>query len=247
MRLIEKECPNCGASLSFTKEDTSCKCEYCKREFEIERDTDKKKLDDQFNLSELKTPFKIFSYFTVGSFVAQGIIFVLAFIVIVIIAINIFKGFHDSNSIFNRNASLITEASELKNSDFSNLDLNSKVTFSKETIGTSTQFTNNGKLKREKVYVISNKKRNIVIPIYVTVYENFFNKDEKYTLYVPFIYKNVKTRNNSISYSLDDGELSAPEYHFANSSDYSYGYDMFETLYNEIIKPFEKDYKITEK
>ena len=39
MRLIEKECPNCGAGLSFTKEDTTCKCEYCKREFEIERDT----------------------------------------------------------------------------------------------------------------------------------------------------------------------------------------------------------------
>lgn len=43
MKLIEKECPNCGASLSFTKEDTSCKCEYCKREFEIERDENKKK------------------------------------------------------------------------------------------------------------------------------------------------------------------------------------------------------------
>ena len=36
MRLIEKECPNCGAELHFTKEDTTCKCEYCKREFEIE-------------------------------------------------------------------------------------------------------------------------------------------------------------------------------------------------------------------
>ena len=54
MRLIEKECPNCGAGLHFNKDDTTCKCEYCKREFEIERDTEKKKLDDQFSLSELK-------------------------------------------------------------------------------------------------------------------------------------------------------------------------------------------------
>ena len=42
MRLVEKKCPNCGANLSFGENEKSCKCEYCKREFEIERDTEKR-------------------------------------------------------------------------------------------------------------------------------------------------------------------------------------------------------------
>lgn len=37
MGLIEKKCPNCGASLSFNETDKSCKCEYCRREFGIKQ------------------------------------------------------------------------------------------------------------------------------------------------------------------------------------------------------------------
>ena len=40
MRIIEKKCPNCGAALEFNETDKSCKCNYCKRSFEIERDSD---------------------------------------------------------------------------------------------------------------------------------------------------------------------------------------------------------------
>ena len=246
MKFIKKECPNCGAPVSFTKEDTTCKCEYCKREFEIERDADKKKLIDQFTLSELKTPFKIFSYFTLGSFIAQAVIIFITFIIIIILGYNIIKGLNDSNSIFNRNASLVTSINDLTNSDYSTLDLNSKVLISKETASTTGSYINKGSFKREKLYIISNEKTNYLIPIYKATYEYFYNKEEKYTIYIPIEFKNVKKKNNSIAFYLDNGRINAPEYHF-NGDNYSYGYNDFDTLYNEIIKKYEKDYKIIEK
>lgn len=244
MRLIEKECPNCGAGLSFTKDDTTCKCEYCKREFEIERDTDKKKLVDQFSLSELKTPFKIFSFFTLSSFIAQGFIMLITFIIIIIIAFNIIKGFNDSDSIFNRNVSLIESVNELNSEDYSTIDLNSNVLFSKKTINTATEYIKKGSLKREKTYVMSRKRRNYIVVVYKVVYGKFMNNDEKYTVYVPIRYKNVKNKGNSIAFSLDNGKIAALEYHF-DENNYIYGYGDLDTLYNEVIKPYENRYKIS--
>lgn len=246
MRLIEKECPNCGAPVSFTKEDTTCKCEYCKREFEIERDTDKKKIVDQFTLSELKTPFKIFSYFTLGSFAVQAIVIFIIFIVIIILGYNIVNGLNDSNSIFNRNATLVTKINDLNNDDYSTLDLNSKVLITKETAATTGSYINKNSFKREKIYIISNDKTNYLIPIYKTTYENFSNSSDMHTIYIPVVFKNVRKKSNSIAFYLDNGKINAPEYHF-NEYNYSYGYSNLDTLYNELIKKYEKDYKIIEK
>lgn len=38
MKLVEKKCPNCGASLSFDSDDKEVTCKYCNNSFEIERD-----------------------------------------------------------------------------------------------------------------------------------------------------------------------------------------------------------------
>lgn len=40
MKLVEKKCPNCGASLSFNSTDKEVTCNYCKVSFEIERDVE---------------------------------------------------------------------------------------------------------------------------------------------------------------------------------------------------------------
>lgn len=61
MRLIEKKCPNCGAGLEFKEEDKSCKCSYCHRSFEIERDNNLNVSDisEQFILKELEKNMEI--------------------------------------------------------------------------------------------------------------------------------------------------------------------------------------------
>lgn len=246
MRLIEKECPNCGAGLHFNKDDTTCKCEYCKREFEIERDTEKKKLDDQFSLSELKTPFKIFSYFTFSSIVSQFIMFFAIFIVIVIVAFNIIQSLNDSDSIFNRNAYYVSGSSDLSNSDYSTIDINSNILISTNTTGITGFYSTKGNFKREKLYIISSEKGNYLIPVYKAIYTNLSNTEEKYTVYIPVVYKNVKTKNNSIAFSLGEGTIKAPEYQF-NGGNYTYGYGDLITLYNSVIRGYEKGYKIVEK
>lgn len=247
MRLIEKECPNCGAGLSFTKDDTTCKCEYCKREFEIERDTEKRKLDDQFSLSELKTPIKLFSYLTFGSFISHAIIMVVMFIIIIIVAFNLIKGLNDSNSIFNSKAYYVTDFSELSDADYNTIDLNSGIAINKATLPTTNGFVNRGSYKRVKLYIISKEKRNFIIPVYKAKYEYFSNSDIKYEVYIPVIYSNVRSKNNSISYTLDNANVVDTEYHF-NEGGYTYGYENMESLYNDVIKYYEKkNFKILEK
>jgi len=38
MKLFEKKCPNCGAQLSFKKDDKEVTCDYCRKSFIIEND-----------------------------------------------------------------------------------------------------------------------------------------------------------------------------------------------------------------
>ena len=247
MRLIEKECPNCGAGLHFTKDDTTCKCEYCKREFEIERDPEQKRLVDQFSLNELKTPLKLFSYLTFGSFISHAIIMVIMFIIIIVVAFNLIRGLGDSNSMFNSNAYYVTSANDLSNSDYNTIDINSSIAINRATMGNTNGFVNKGSFKREKLYIISKKKRNYIIPVYKATYSYYSNSDIKYDVYMAVIYKNVRSKNNSIAYTLDDPEVVDTIYNF-NEGGYTYGYDSIESLYNDIIKYYEgKNFKIVEK
>lgn len=239
MRLIEKECPNCGAGLSFTVEDTTCKCEYCKREFEIERDKEKKKINDQYILSELKAPVKLFSYFTLGTFLTHAIAMSITFLIIVIILFGTIGGLYGSNK-----RQLIKSSSQLTNNDYSRMNINARAIISRETIGTTGKYVSTGGVKREKIYIISNESRNYIIPVYKVVYKNFANSGDIHTVYIPVSYKDVRVKGNSID--LDDGTIAADKYYF-NDTDYTYGYDDLDTLYEEIIKVYEKRYKIENK
>ena len=76
MKLIEKKCPNCGASLSFDENDKVTKCDYCKREFEIERDA-----QDQISLVIGETGKSVIKYFFISHMVI-GIISIIVFLII---------------------------------------------------------------------------------------------------------------------------------------------------------------------
>ncbi len=85
MKLIEKKCPNCGASLSFNSEDKEITCKYCNISFEIEKEIgdyiDKEKIGKIAN--DLLNP-EIFSLHRKAS---KIIIFVWAFIFIIALII----------------------------------------------------------------------------------------------------------------------------------------------------------------
>ena len=95
MRLIEKKCPNCGANIEFEDDAKSCKCEYCKRSFEIERDNADKNSDDpkNYKLSELPLPMKMFgTYFIGGWLISSIIIGIVGFILFIVVVALIFNG-----------------------------------------------------------------------------------------------------------------------------------------------------------
>ena len=250
MRLIEKECPNCGAGLSFTENDKSCKCEYCKREFEIERDRDKAKaLVDQFDLTPIKgfakTFVKVFGIYTIGSFIASFIIMIVTLIVIGLIILAAAKSIPRDSSI-DDDPTLIEEVSDLTSRDYDALDLNAKVTIIKNN-NSLGDYSLKGYPKRKKIYILYKDDENILIPVYKTTYQNFFQPEHTYTIYIPVTFKNVKSKNNSIALSLGNGKIEAPEYYFnLEHSDYAYGYQDLDSLNEEIINNYS-DYSIEEK
>ena len=89
MRLIEKRCPNCGASIEFSDDAKSCKCDYCNRSFEIERkDSDKKKPSAKdYTLELMKEPGKILGAFFIIGWIIEAILFTIIFAAIAIVII----------------------------------------------------------------------------------------------------------------------------------------------------------------
>lgn len=263
MRLIEKKCPNCGASLSFNDNDKSCKCEYCKRAFEIERDnnTDYNSLSDQFHLSELNTPLKFAGLYFVGTYVVGAIVTVIAFIIIGFAGYNIFKAANnqlkknDSSSIIDvtdnekNSTKYIVSVDDISNNDYENIDTDANTTIIHSGEGVNDarhSYMRDGDPKREKIYVASKDDNNVIVSIYKVNYKDFFHQDDHHTIYVPITYENIK-KSDGIS-NFNNPQVKAPEYYFnSDNSSYAYGYGSFEDAYNNVVKVLETNYKISEK
>ena len=125
MKLIEKKCPNCGASLEFSETDKSCKCQYCHRAFEIERDNDStvKDLAQQFNLSELEKPAKVVG----GVAIAMYSIFAILFLVVAIFIGTSIYNFNKDDDFFEGSEeskkTIATDISDFSNNSLKKLDI----------------------------------------------------------------------------------------------------------------------------
>ena len=238
MKLIEKKCPNCGAGLEFKDSDKNCKCTHCGSSFEIERDSSKPDSIEQF---DLKPMGKVFSIFYALSFIESAVIFVIAAVVFGII----FFGIYNSEVSNNK---YVSSANSLSNSDISHIEHSSKMKISYRGEGMNDHnhsYYRSSEPRREKLYVAYKNDGNYIIVIYKATYHDFFHQENSYTVYVPIVYENVK---GDIAFNLGDGEVRAPEYYFnEEKTSYTYGYASFEEAYNGVVKPLEKDYKITEK
>ena len=242
MKLYEKKCPNCGASLEFDENARSCKCEYCHRTFEIERENNNKKVfsAEDFNLNELKGPLKIFA--------GVNIIFTIVFFaVFIFVGCIIFKGFSEISSGVD-GGKLYTNVSELSNNDYGDFDNEAY-----HTIMTNDDnledFHLNMTVKREKVYVAYSKddKKNYIYVLYKTKYEKFFD-GASYTVYVPIKYENLHKNSSALIFQLDNAKVEAPEYYLnLEHSEYTYGYGDIETFEKDVINPLKKKYKVSQK
>jgi len=85
MKLVEKKCPNCGASIKFNDDDKETVCNYCHTSFDIEKDP-AEKLMDSFNLhaKTIRTVSK-------GVFITTAIIFIFILITFIILVVTQLK------------------------------------------------------------------------------------------------------------------------------------------------------------
>ena len=235
MNLIEKKCPNCGASLEFNETDKSCKCEYCHRSFEIERTGDNlenyelvlRKVSDVLPMKTFLIPFAI-------------MVAIAAFIILVAAfggtyAFRVDEPLNDLNVITNRNYKFIDNASE---------EAILKITFGDQ------EYQLIGSKERVKEYLLEGKKDSIYIPVYKVTYANWPSLENKYTIYIPVKYENViQNREGLDVLELGDGIIDAEEYYFnMEHSSYSKGYPTINDLYKKYIYPYkDDDYKISHK
>lgn len=248
MKLVEKKCPNCSGQLKFNENDKSCKCEYCKSEFEIERNMTQADFLNQFDLKPLKR-ISIFIY------IAFLIIFLLALVFIIAIFTSIFKdnnlnNFNNSSidEMFNNNEKLLKNIDELSSFDIKGIETSSKLLIGQTAEGVNDlkySFKLNGNINIEKKYLAYKDGSNYVIIICKARYQNFFNQDSVFTVYIPVVFQDVKSNSVSSVYS---GEVSAPEFYLNDEkTTFVHAYSSFDEAYSNVVKPLENDYKISEK
>ena len=269
MKLVEKKCPNCGATLEFNDSDKSCVCSYCHRAFEIERNDNAIDFDNQFLLNAYTPTSHVISP------KSSIILFVFCFVFIIIVSAFLFfsishfhKSFDDTlqnsswsdlNTSVDENEdeedknevttdSLIKNVDELGNDQLESINRRSLSIVNQSTVGrsdTTYSYQKTGDPRLEKVYVAYQEGHNYIISIYRVIYHNFFNQSDQQTVYVPAVFENVE---KSISFSLKNGKNPAPEYYLnSEQSTYIYAFSSFEDAYNNIVQPLHSDYLISEK
>jgi hypothetical protein len=264
VKIIEKKCPNCGAGLSFGEDDTSCKCEYCHRAFEIERDRDMfndANIDDFDAYSLIGTGLKAFSMTTAGV-----IIFMIAvFVLFIIFFINIASD-HSGDTPSGGGSpvventptptpvptvSVVKHVKEISNTDLKLL--RSKAYGFDDVKGerSSTYSYNNKDDEIVRTIVAYKNDTNFTYLVIRVLYINFFDQDDKKSVFIPVRYKNVKP---NLGYTddeiLDSMKIDAPRY-YLNGKKSTYirgGYASYKKFFNEKIEPLKKKgFKVTVK
>ncbi len=87
MKLVEKRCPNCSASLSFDEYAKSVTCNYCGTSFKIEKDaSDVENKDDNVPTINVKLVKKI----SMGVFIVWALVFIFILTMFLIMFFTVF-------------------------------------------------------------------------------------------------------------------------------------------------------------
>lgn len=86
MRLVERKCPNCGAGISFNKEDKEVECNYCHAYFDVERGPEDITENFVLHAKTVRTISK-------GIFIFVGVVMIISLIIFFLVFFNITKHF----------------------------------------------------------------------------------------------------------------------------------------------------------
>lgn len=260
MKLVQRKCPNCGASLSFDEEAKKVTCEYCKQTLTIEREENHNNFDTtDFSLHVAKYYEKKNNNFGKKVAITIVIVLVLVFVVSCISILNreLNRELEEMDRKSTENSNRQEELKKQYTLSIADIDEKSLELFHKET---------KRQLDEDSTFLPRDSKETEWEPIgiYLLVSKKMDNYHERMNMLFD-VYKKTYTVNNQQinSYSArryDDLKLSSDKiviHSFSGRSLYimnfinggmSYftsGYETMEELYTKEIRQYIGDYTIT--
>ena len=234
MKIIEKKCPGCGADVKFDENATKGVCEYCKKEFLIQKDPQEEFLLSMNDFSK-DVMHQVSSSFKFSRFIFFFIFF-LAFAFIAGIIIIGFVGMNVNSHGY------LKDIDSISAHDYTYIDNKAVKAIDNLSFG-DEDFHMTASPQRVQEYLLTKDKANIYIPIYKTLYVSWPKKENKYVIYIPVKFTNVQTDGDSIDwFKLGEGSIDCEDYYFnLEHSSSRKGYANLDDVYTKYIKNLIKD------
>lgn len=253
MKLIEKKCPNCGAGLSFDKDDVEVTCEYCKKSYVIQRDDAKVNnasldvqdvTEDSFSLKQKKSKVALMAIYAI----------IIVFIVLILIINSFFDVINNIN--FDTFHSEVRE--ELKENfvtSFEEIDEKTLEIIHKESLkklNNQREFINSDIKSSDWTYVgmylLVNKDDHVIFAgnaLYDVYKKSYKGESVNMEVYAAVLYEDLKlTDEGKVSTSYNGYTYAPMLFVHGGTSRYVSGYESNEDLFNKVIRNKSSDYRI---
>ena len=234
MKLVQKKCPSCGASLSIDSQATEVTCEYCKQKLLIEREENNKDFDStDFCLHVSKYYDNKSKMSSKNIAIIVSVLIAVLFIGGLIISVSgdIVKKIEKSNSNSTSNIPEKTYVTDISQIDDKSLEL-----FHKET---------EKKLNSEKTYLPqgSTETEWEYVGMYLLSSKDSNRKIEGYAF---LEYMNLELSSDNIVLNSFSGKVNAPFTYIDNKPGYYLkGYESDEEIYNKVLRKQQDKYIIS--
>lgn len=258
MKLVQRKCPSCGATLSFDENAKEVTCEYCKQKITIEREENK----DNFDTTDFS--LRVAKYYeekksNYGKKIALVIVTIFG---IFIILLGFFVVNDETRKELEKEKEAINQQEEYKQQNIreygisiSDIDDKSLELFHKETkkeLSDESDFLPGDSKETEWEYVgmyllISkdlskyNDRMNMLFDVYKKTYTI---KNQKYNAYSARRYDNLKLSNDGIIIHSFKGRGVYIMNSLGSMSYFVNGYNTLDEFYTKEIREFIGDYDI---
>lgn len=258
MKLITKDCPNCGAKLSFEEYQTETFCEYCKQKIKIGKNREPQNYhthfqndNEEYELSIVTTPnSKVVKYSRSIKYQPKTTFLEKALGVVVIAFLVFLLGlyFVDKNikSRKNENNSPMRYVET-----FDDIDKKTLEVFHKETVKKLNSLKNRfpeGSKSTEWEYVgmyllVSNTRKDS--KLYQVYTKEIKTKEKVYKIYNYASYLDLEISDDNIVLTKFQPVISSSTCYLDSKKEYyAYGYENLEELYYKAILSNSSDYTI---
>lgn len=249
MKLVQKKCPNCGASLSFNENDKETTCEYCHQKFMIEKEENSAFDDVDFRFRVAKY-YEDKSVNTRKKFARIWAVFLVIGFIILFFVCNCedFTKEYRKNSNSNSSVKKDTYVTDISQIDQKSLELFHKETLKELENGNHIYVPSNtkeGNWEYVGMYLLNSKEEKVVdYNILYDVYKKQYIIDgNTLVAYAGVRYKELKLSDDGIVLTSFSGVAVNSMMSLPNRSSYFVkGYESVEDFYNKVIREKTGDY-----